>query len=1010
MDKQLLDALDNLSIALEMLSDSLNKNNAKSGVANALQSGNFSDQLIEIDKSLKEIRIENKKILDNTETILKLQKEKNNDKLYTFESSGREGSKKALKDGVTAITLIAGAVLAIGLAFKLIGIVDWKSVLSLSIALPLIAYSFEKISQIKGLTISNVMLMSIALIGISAAILVSSKILSGVAPVGLFQLTTVVFIAAAFGAAAYGIGKLIQSLDGISIATAIKSSVLLPVVLLAMSYAVAKSSLLLRGVQPIGIFQALTIVMISVAFGAAAYGIGKILTSFKGISMATALTASAMIPILLVAMSYAIAKSSKILSEVTPIGIFQALTSIMIAGTFVVLSYAIKPMMKGVEGVTLKQAILGTLVLLALSASVVAVAGLMLKMPIVPFSTILNFAVAGVAIAGVVFVLALAIRAVNSLGGVKDYLSGGLSIVIISSSIYTSSIILSKGNYTNPPGLTWILLSSVSILAYSLLGWSISKIGSVADYIKGGLSITIVASTIMISSHILSLGNYKKYPSATWGIGTVASIGLFALGAAILGVFLLQPNFYMGLGVILILAGSIVAVSKIFEMGQFKKYPSISWVVPTVALLGGFATVSALMGLGSPLILLGLGTVLAVSGTILLIDKVFEKGRFARYPNVSWIRGVDSTLLRFVKVIQDIKKSIGLVDLSLGALKLLGLSEIILKIDKIMTGGEFKKYPSKEWIQGVSYSFVEFSKMMDNSSFLTIIKQKISSFFGGGLDDMAKGILKVDSIFSKGNFTRFPSKPWIDGVQYTLSRFKNILGDKGILSIIKSAVSTSTLSKISKSISDISMSFSTGDFSKYPKPEWINGTIYALEKFGTILKMLKFDWVGDKVSILFGSKSPLEEAVSNIVLLASAFDKLGDSMNKFSNSIQGINLDSLKMVKGLTNNVILLSLMDPDMLNDVLDKIEKRGGVFAELVKDFEDKKASNVSTPVKTVSISPKSRSDYQMLSEKVDKMIILLADIQSVVGSSGALKNYLTSIRETQLVGNNNSPTTRR
>jgi hypothetical protein len=1008
MDKQLLEALDNLSVALELLSNSLNNNDGTSGVATALQFGNFSDQLIEINKSIKEIKVSNKKILDNTETLIKLQKQKNDNGI--FSGISQDGNKKMLKDGITTITLIAGAVLAIGLAFKLLGGVDWKSVLSLSIALPLIAYSFEKISQIKGLTISSILTTSAALIAISFAILISSKILSGVAPVGLFQLTTVVFIAAAFGAAAFGIGKLLKSLESISITTALKGSILMPIVLIAMSYAIAKSSSILRTVQPIGLFQALTIVMISVAFGAAAFGIGKLLSSFKGISITSALTAAALIPVVLVAMSYAIAKSSKILSEVIPIGIFQALTAIMIAGTFVVLSYAVKPLMKGVEGVSLKQAILGTLILLALSASVVAVAWLMLKMPIVPFSTILNFAITGVAISTVVVILALAIRAVNSLGTVKDYLSGGLSIVIISSSISISSIILSKGNYTNPPSIIWTLLSTASIFAYSLLGWFIGKIGGVTDYIKGGLSIIVVASTIMVTSHILSLGNYKKYPNIMWGIGTVMSIGLFAVGAALLGVFLLQPNFYMGLGVILIVAASIVGVSKIFELGQFKKYPSINWVLPTISLLGGFAVISALMGIGSPLILLGLAVTLAVSGTILLIDKIFEKGKFVKYPNVPWIRGVDSTLTRFVNLIQNIRKSIGIVGLGIGALKLLGLTEVILKIDKLMSDGKFKIYPSKEWIQGVSFSFTEFSKMMDDSSFLTIIKQKISSFFGGGLDDMAYGIVKLDSIFSKGTFAKFPSKPWIDGIQYTLTRFKNIVGDKSWSSIIKSIFSgdsTSVLSKMTKSISDISISFSTGDFSKYPKAEWVNGTIYALEKFGTILKMLKFDWVGDKISTLFGSKSPLEEAVSNIVLLATAFDKLGTSMNKFSNSIQGIDLESLKMVKGLTNNVILLSLMDPDMLNDVLDKIEKRGGVFTELIKDFEDKKSSLSSTSVKTVSISPKSKSDYEMLSDKVDKMIILLSDIQSVVGSGGALKNYLISIKDPQLAGNNNSPT---
>jgi hypothetical protein len=272
MDKQLLEALDNLSVALELLSNSLNNNDGTSGVATALQFGNFSDQLIEINKSIKEIKVSNKKILDNTETLIKLQKQKNDNGI--FSGISQDGNKKMLKDGITTITLIAGAVLAIGLAFKLLGGVDWKSVLSLSIALPLIAYSFEKISQIKGLTISSILTTSAALIAISFAILISSKILSGVAPVGLFQLTTVVFIAAAFGAAAFGIGKLLKSLESISITTALKGSILMPIVLIAMSYAIAKSSSILRTVQPIGLFQALTIVMISVAFGAAAFGIG----------------------------------------------------------------------------------------------------------------------------------------------------------------------------------------------------------------------------------------------------------------------------------------------------------------------------------------------------------------------------------------------------------------------------------------------------------------------------------------------------------------------------------------------------------------------------------------------------------------------------------------------------------------------------------------------------------------------------------------------------------------
>ena len=93
MDKQLLAALDNLSIALEMLVESLNKKDAKSPTATALQSGNFEDQLKGINKGIQELKADNKKILDNQQTIIKLQKEKKDKSMNVFEGAGKEKSK-----------------------------------------------------------------------------------------------------------------------------------------------------------------------------------------------------------------------------------------------------------------------------------------------------------------------------------------------------------------------------------------------------------------------------------------------------------------------------------------------------------------------------------------------------------------------------------------------------------------------------------------------------------------------------------------------------------------------------------------------------------------------------------------------------------------------------------------------------------------------------------------------------------------------------------------------------
>ena len=1035
MDKQLLEALDNLSVALELLSNSLNNNDGTSGVATALQFGNFSDQLIEINKSIKEIKVSNKKILDNTETLIKLQKQKNDSGI--FSGISQDGNKKMLKDGITTITLIAGAVLAIGLAFKLLGGVDWKSVLSLSIALPLIAYSFEKISQIKGLTISSILMISASLISISFAILISSKILSGVAPVGLFQLTTVVLIAAAFGAASFGLGKLISSFKDVTIASALTASALIPIVLVAMSYAIAKSSYILSTVKPIGLFQALTVVMISAAFGAASFGLGKLLSSFKDVTIASALTAAALIPIVLVAMSYAIAKSSYILSTVQPIGLFQALTAIMIAGTFVVLSYAVKPLMKGVEGVSLKQAVLGTLILLALSASVVAVAWMMLKMPIVPFSTILKFAITGVAISSVVILLALAIKTVNSLGTIKDYLSGGACIVIISTSISLSSIILSRGNYTNPPSIIWTLLSTASIFAYSLLGWVIGKIGGVTDYIKGGLSIIIVASTIMVTSHILSLGNYKKYPNLGWSIGVGLSLVSFGLAATVLGGIVMTgvggAAMLSGAVAILGVAGVIVAVSDILAKGNFSKYPPVSWAMGvgmslyyfaiSVVMLGiinsGGGVIKTLsLGLVKNPIDAGISAVTKIATIIPKIDKIVSAGSYNKYPSLNWSLGVGSTLIAFTSgiiMVAAISKSKKLIDSGINAIK--SISQSIVDVSFILKGGEYIGGPSEDWARGISLALGAFAPV-----YKMMMVNKLMSIFGGGVSVaqfikgikvISLGIIESAKIFAKNvavfDPTKVPSKDWSEGVGGAISAFGTVIEfiskQKGLFGSGIISLSIAIMS-ISEAIVISSKIFAKGNYSIFPKKDWIDGTIYAIQKFKDIQKMLNFGEGGLLGFRIFG-QSPLQRTISNVSLLAIAFSKLGRSMNSFSKSVETLDLEKLQMVKGLTNNVILLSLMDPDMLNDVLDKIEKRGGVFTELIKDFEDKKSSLSSTSVKTLSISPKSKSDYEMLSDKVDKMIILLSDIQSVVGSGGALKNYLISIKDPQLAGNNNSPT---
>jgi hypothetical protein len=1076
MDKQLLAALDNLSIALEMLVESLSKKDAKSPTATALQSGNFEDQLKGINKGIQELKADNKKILDNQQTIIKLQKEKKDKSMNVFEGAGKEKSKKMLKDGVAAIVLIAGAVLAIGLAFKLIGTVDWKSVLAISIALPMIAFAFEKMAKIKDLTPGKVLMIGLSVVGLSIAIMLSSRVLTKVVPISLYQALTVVFIAAAFGAAAYGLGNLLRAFKDIKAADALKASFILPIVLLAVSVAITLSSFVLQAVQPIGLYQALTAILIAAAFGVMAYGLGKLISSFKDIDPATALVAGVVMPIVLVALSLAIVGASWYFSIIKPIGLYQALTAILISATFVVLAYAVKPLMKGVEGVTLKQIGMGTLVLLALTAAVVGASWLMMGLKPVAFSTIAKFLFLSLSISMSVVALALAVKIVNKLGTPKDYIQGGASIVIMATTIMLSSWMISQGNYNNFPGLLWTLFSGLAIAAFALVNWLVVKLGDVKDYIKGGLSIVVIATTIMLTSHLIAAGNYSNYPPLMWSLGTVVSIGLFGILAVLLGTFLMNPTFYMGLaviviiaasivavsyilsvgkydkypsldwalgvglslgffglaavllgtqvlnpffyaglGMILVVAASIVAVSFIFGLGSYKVYPPVDWVVPTMLILGSFAAMAVMLGIVSPFIAAGLVTILSITGTIYLIDKIFSEGKYKVYPQKTWVNPTISIIGKFAAL--AIGLSLVLPLITLGCISILLLTKTIVQIDKIFSEGKYVVFPKKEWVDGSIYALERFQKLVGEQSILGAIGQGIADFLGVGgkssVIKMAQSIVKLDDEFSKGNFKKYPTKAWIDGIEYTLNRFKNLMSGKSFMESLKSFVgmdSDSALTSLAKAVGAVAEAFAKGDYTKYPKPEWIDGTIYALQKFKNILSSLNFDDFGGggvfgKISTIFGGKSPLEQAISNISLLAIAFEKLGSAMNTFSNSIEGLDVEKLGLVKGMANNVILLSLMDPDMLESVLNKIEEKGGIFAELIKDFETKK----ETPTTAVKISPTSvnkKTEGQILGEKVDRMTAILADISSVVGSRGALKNYLLSVKENQLKPSVNAP----
>jgi hypothetical protein len=202
----------------------------------------------------------------------------------------------------------------------------------------------------------------------------------------------------------------------------------------------------------------------------------------------------------------------------------------------------------------------------------------------------------------------------------------------------------------------------------------------------------------------------------------------------------------------------------------------------------------------------------------------------------------------------------------------------------------------------------------------------------------------------------------------------------------------------------------SGSWTKFPTLSWANGTIAALSKFSNILKLLDFKNLGTGL----GKNTGVLSAIGNIDLLTGAFDRLGIAIDRFTKSVDVIDAKKLESIRTLTSNVVLLSMMDPNQFETMMSKLESKSQVFNGLINDSKGKSSTSgpsappsgglrssgvvsmgsVNSPSSSGSSVSKSASDNQSKAS-MDKLVAIMADIASVMGSKGTLMEYIESIK---------------
>ena len=982
MDKRLLDALNNLSVALEEISDALkDKKGAKSDTTAALQSGNFSKTIQEIHVGIKSIKKDTQEILKQQKTILELSKKKTADKKTdTFESDPKKDS--SIKKGVTTILLIAVGVLAIGMAFKLVGKVDFLSVVGLGIGIYTVASAFEKIGNLKNLSYQKVLMISSVMPLMGMGIWLASKFLSRVSPMSIGQIITSIGIAGAFYFIAPVITTMMDAMMNPTEVTMpggkkIKTSkfdmgrlkatmVALPILMIAMSLGITMSSWILSGIRPIGLGQIITAIAIAGMFSIAAMGIkglihalteenevrGKNGFKTKSMDMGKLTKVALFLPIVMVAIALGITLSSYILSLVKPIGIGQAITAILIAGMFAVVSWGISSMLTALskinEGNLVKSVIMLPLLLPAIAMAITASSWVLSKVtPITPYQFLTSLAISILFIAFSVTLLVLSKADIFGKIKMRDVIMIPLIFVALATAIMLSSHILSVAAEISFGRSMEILAFSVvlcvAVVVVALTSKVLTKIGSVTDYIKGGISMAIVAASIMAVSHIISLGKYKNFPSWRWSLGVGLSLAAFGVGAVLLGTQVLNPFFYGGLGVMLLVSATVVAASHIISLGKYKKYPSVSWATGVGLSLAAFGVGAVLLGFNvlNPFFYAGLKIIKKVAQSIVDVSHILATGVYKNSINEKWAKGISIALGAFSPIYDMLAESNSLfgsgpspeeftnaiVTVSMGIVTAASFFNIYK--------GAFDGGPSESWSRGVGLALGAFApvfKVMEDFPFSAGKKiAKAMIHVASAIVNVA-GIFKDNSdLFSEGGY---PSTEWGRGVGSSLKAFAPVFEymsgaswyESGFVNVIEMVYGITT---VASAIVDVAKLFSQPiKWDVYPDKDWSSNISKSIKGFMNISNSVAdLNWIG---------MNSISSVVSKMVNTAKILSK----NSKYFKS----NIDP-NFMKNISSNVLYYA-----NLSNILSKQQSVGGFVKKM---FMGDPISNAANGMVKLAIS---------------------------------------------------------
>lgn len=835
-----------------------------------------------------------------------------------FEKIDDKGNKNKIVDGIKVIILIAAGVLAIGLAFQKVGKVDFASVIALSAGIFIISKAFANIAGVKNLTLKQTVLTGLVLVVIAASITAASIIISqNFKEMTNKQMFSFVLVGSALSVSAY---FLLKGVAGLKLSGKdLLKVLLLPIILPAIAYGIAKSSGFISETKEVGWGQAKSALFTAIILAVGALSVMFLLKALKDVTVPKMLVASLMIPII----AGGIWAASLILGKVeeikNPWGILK--TSIVIGLALLIMS----PVMWVIGQLKPGRMIVAGLMIPVIAMGIVWASEILqdfqvLKIPELVFiKSALSYGLALLAFAPTVWLLGKL--------DIKSMLIGSLAIPVVSLAIVAASWILQLGNYgDNYPKYEWSLNVGLALFIFAVptiaLGLA-AMIATPLSVVIGAAMTVIVATAIMVSSLILQNGEYKDgaYPSLSWAAGVGLSLLTFTLPVIALGLLAITGigalAIMAGAAMVTIVAQSIVDASKIIAGGNYKDGPTSEWAMGTGISMLAFGTSMALLGVipfAGTILERGGELVNQVAQSIKDVSFILAGGNYKDGPTKDWAEGIGLSISAFAYALSVTAES-GMFDKKIDTNSfsnfMISIADAMIKVANILREGKWDgAYPKKEWGEGVSAGllpFIEAYKVMNES------KSFLQGIFGGGggdtfsvfMEGIANSMVSVADIFRGVDFSGGPNATWSKNISDALTAFnvgmgKDGLDHKKIDLIVEFADAIRDLAGAIKQLN-------TSGLDKLNKLT-TNVTIMSViddKKLQDVLKVL--DDNKNKLSNIIdskGSSNPVSTRIQEMITIEKPDSKKDEKIETFQNDLLQKFDDLLKKVDDMSLKIM----------------------------------------------------------------------------------------------------------